>query len=160
MLRQHSKTPSAQAKDRIQALLREISILRDGGCFLRNTTELGSCGSKPTKDGHIILQFDHLITRARNISYGESRLGVCVCERHHYYHSVRMKYDHPELFEKYEELAREHIGPDNAALWDKVKADRKTYTFTTYDWLKIEAALAHELKLLKHSATYLSESVA
>jgi hypothetical protein len=47
-------------------------IQRDGGCVFRFYPEAGACGSRPTKDGYLILQFDHLNTRARNISFGKS----------------------------------------------------------------------------------------
>jgi hypothetical protein len=57
----------------------------------------------PTKDGHLILQFDHLNTRARNISFGYRRLGVGVCERHH----IFWKAQDPD---EYMRIARQHIG--------------------------------------------------
>ena len=72
-LRQHSKSEIAQAKVRIQALLREIAIKRDGGCILRLYPDAGQCGGFAPKSGHLILQAEHLNTRERNISYGDMR---------------------------------------------------------------------------------------
>jgi hypothetical protein len=138
-LRKTSKSPVALCKARIQALLREIAILRDGGCFLRNRAEFGQCGGYGSKSGKLIQQFDHLNTRERNISYGDPRLGVCVCLRHHFYFKKQYPYE-------YEKAAREFIGPERTALLERVKADRKTYAMGIYEWGKIEIALKQELK--------------
>src|SRR6266851_8761525 len=93
-LRRTGQSDTARTKERIQALLRAIAIEREGGCVFRFYPEVGACGSRPTKDGHLILQFDHLNTRARNISSGDLRLGVCVCERHH----IFWKLQHPDEY--------------------------------------------------------------
>lgn len=52
-LRQNSKSPVAQIKVRIQALIREIAILRDGGCALRFYPEAGLCGGYGPKSGKL-----------------------------------------------------------------------------------------------------------
>lgn len=127
----------AKAKDRIQAKIRAIAIRRDGGCVFREYPESGQCGGY-RNDGELILQFDHLNTRARNISYGDPRLGICVCLRHHFYY----KKQYPT---EYERIVREAIGEYRAALLDRVREDRRSYHFTHSDWLKLEIALDQEL---------------
>src|SRR5436853_7479630 len=72
-MKQKSNSETAEIKERIQALLRAAVIQRDGGCIFRHYPEAGACGSY-RKDGVLILQADHLNTRARNISYGDVRL--------------------------------------------------------------------------------------
>src|SRR5438477_3758505 len=69
-LKQRSDSETAQIKERIQALLRAAVIQRDGGCIFRHYSETEACGGY-RKDGELILQADHLNTRARNISYGD-----------------------------------------------------------------------------------------
>src|SRR3990167_7944046 len=120
MLRKRSKSETAQAKDRIQELLRQVSILRDGGCFLRNYAEAGKCGGY-RKDGELILQFDHLHSRANNISFGDPRLGLCVCLRHHIY----FKRQYPA---QYETLAIKFIGKRSATLLKRVREDTRSYS--------------------------------
>lgn len=140
-LRKKSASPTAECKDRIQALLREIAIIRDGGCVFRNYPESGDCGGY-RKDGELILQFDHLNTRARNISFGDARLGVCVCLRHHFYYKKQFPFE-------YERIAIEVIGEKRATLLHRVREDRKSYPFGIYEWGNIELALQQELQKLK-----------
>jgi hypothetical protein len=141
-MRKHALTPSAQAKNRIQALLREIAIKRDGGCILRHYPEAGQCGGYAPKSGHLILQAEHLNTRERNISFGDMRNIVCLCQRHHGY----FKQQNGAL---YWELIRRHIEEERWAWLQRVIADRTIYTFTSHDWLKIEIALTQELNVLE-----------
>lgn len=136
-LRKESSSPVALCKRRIQALLREVVIARDKGCFLRSYPQAGACGRRRA-DGELVLQADHLNTRARNISYGDERLAVCACERHH----IFWKPQHPD---EYMRLAREFIGPKRAKLLDVVIADRRSYNFVLNDWLKIEKLLSQKL---------------
>lgn len=110
----------AQLKKEIQATLRTLVILRDGGCILRHYPETGKCGSRSTKSGEMILQAEHLNTRARAISFSDSRLVVCLCERHHIFWK-------PQYSDHYNEIVKKHIGPERTKLWDRVKNDYKTY---------------------------------
>src|SRR5665213_940960 len=48
-LRKSSKTPVALCKIRIQPLVRETAIIRDGGCVLRHYPEAGACGGYDPK---------------------------------------------------------------------------------------------------------------
>ena len=137
-LARKSKSPVAKCKDRIQALLREIAIERDGGCVLRLYPEAGQCGGYGPKSGKLILQAEHLNTRERTISYGDMRNIVCLCQRHHGY----FKQQYGAL---YWDLIRKHIGEERWAWLQRVIADRKTYNMTLWDWEKVEIALKQDL---------------
>ena len=128
----------AKTKDRIQALCRAIVIKRDEGCIFRDYPESGACGGIRS-DGELILQFDHLNSRAYSVSYGDTRLGVCVCKRHH----IFWKRQHPD---EYMRIARQHIGTKRSVLLDRVIADRKPYHVDLWDWAKVEIALIDELE--------------
>jgi hypothetical protein len=71
-------------KVEIQYVVREIVIARDGGCIFRHLHFDGmpECNGY-RNDGRLILQADHLITRANAATYAEPRLIVCVCKGHH-----------------------------------------------------------------------------
>jgi hypothetical protein len=151
-LAKKSKSPVAQCKDRIQDLLRAIAIERDGGCVLGSATAyiaqtialrygflLPHCNGY-RKDGELILQYDHLNSRAFNVSYADVRLGVILCKGHHGWKHMT---DANKKF--YDRVMREIIEPDRTALWDRVEEDRKTYHMTLWDWQKIEIALAADL---------------
>jgi len=76
---------TADVKDEIQAVLRDIVILRDGGCILRDEmlqARYGLPGCSGTrKDGTLVHQADHLESRGYSTTYADSRLVVCVCKR-------------------------------------------------------------------------------
>jgi len=127
-------------KDRIQASLRQLVILRDGGCILRDDFRAGACGGY-RNDGELILQAEHLNSRAHSISYGDSRLVVCLCLNHHFYFKKR----EPLV---YYELIRQKIGEERWALLQRVIADRKPHPMGVYEWSKIEMALKQEIKEL------------
>jgi hypothetical protein len=65
-VRDHSETNDS--KDNIQQLARQIVIIRDGGCILRNLLyrDFPQCGP--------VLQADHLVTRADSATYLEEVL--------------------------------------------------------------------------------------
>lgn len=138
-LRVISEQETPQTKKRIQALLREGVIARDGGCFLRHYPQAGRCGSRPTKSGQIILQADHLNSRRHGVSFGDLRLAVCACERHH----IHWKKQEPDLYTR---LAREFIGPVRSALLDTVQNDHRPHKM---DWKLVEFALRQEVAKLK-----------
>jgi hypothetical protein len=137
-LRRMSDSPSAVAKRNIQDLLRELAILRDGGCVLRHYPEAGAC-SGYRQDGELILQAEHLVTRSNSVSYGDMRNIVCLC-RHHHGHWK------PEHSLRYWQLIERHIGPERWAWLQRVLDDHKTYPFRVGDWKAIEIALCAELK--------------
>jgi len=137
-LRKQSKSETATLKREIQKVLREIVIVRDKGCIFRHYPEAGLCGGY-RQDGKLILQYDHLHSRVFSISYGDPRLGVCVCERHH----IFWKRNQPDLYSK---LARRFIGKERSDLLDRVQADTKPYHMNEYDWSKLLAGLKQEYK--------------
>lgn len=143
-LRRNGKSETAKCKVRIQALLRDLALLRDGGCVLfefGGTGNIPYCGSAPTKDGHIILQYDHLNSRGFNVSFADIRLGVILCQGHHAWKTFRAK-------KQYDILVRQIIGPERAALWDQVEMDNTPYPMSAWDWVKVEIALKQELEKL------------
>jgi hypothetical protein len=94
-----------------------------------------------TKDGHTVLQYDHLNSRGFNVSFADVRLGVILCQGHHTWKTFRAK-------KQYDELVRQIIGPERAALWDHVENDRKVYPMSAWDWAKVEIGLQQELQSL------------
>lgn len=138
----HSDT--TQTKDEIQATVREIVILRDGGCFLRHfkhriQTRYQECGGFRKKDNQLILQAEHLHSRSNAISFADSRLVVCVCRNHHIFYKKQYQTE-------YDIFAREFIGPKNAKIWDWVIADRSPHK---KDWRLELELLKQELKKLQ-----------
>ena len=109
---------------------------------MRNYPISGACGGRRAGGG-LILQADHLNTRARNISYAEPDLIVCVCLHHH----IFWKKQNPK---KYEELARDFIGAKRTKFLDKCINDRNSYNYVLSDWLKIEIILVKSLTKLKN----------
>jgi hypothetical protein len=130
-------------KDEIQATLRQIVIKRDGGCFLRKYPMAGRCGGW-RKDGQLILQFEHLNSRAHAISFADERLGVCICRNHH----IFWKPKEPDLYSR---LSRDFIGPARSLLLDRVQADRRAYRMHLSDWKKALASLKAELQRLSEA---------
>jgi hypothetical protein len=108
---------------------------------LRHYPEAGACGGY-RKDGELILQFEHLVTRANSASYGDLRLGVILCVRHHIY----FKPQHSELYWR---LIKAHIGPERTALLQRVQDDRSPHRVFVSDWQTLEAVLRAELAALR-----------
>lgn len=135
-VKSHSAT--AGIKDDIQDMVRAIVIKRDGGCIFRADTNSPHCGGW-RKDGELILQADHLETRANAATYADTRLIVCVCKGHHGW----KKWNEG----RYNEIVRSLIEPYRVALWDKAHAARyQPHRKYTYDWRMELAALKSELK--------------
>ena len=133
-------TPVAKAKKRIQALVREIAIKIYGDCVLASFPAAGKCGGY-RNDGGKILQAEHLVSRARNISYGDMRNIILLCQRHHGFWK-------PQNSRLYWELIEGIIGPERWEWIKKVERDQKAYHMVLNDWLKIEVALKKELENL------------
>lgn len=138
-LRLVGHSTSAEQKREIQALLREIVIKRDGGCVLRDYAETGKCGGYGSKSGKLILQFEHLHSRSHSISFGDSRLGVLLCQRHHIFWK-------PQYSQRYWEIIEEVIGPTRWDLLQKVRNDHKPYKM---DWKLVILGLKKELNDLQ-----------
>jgi hypothetical protein len=114
---------------------------RDGGCIFRVFTWHICSGH--AKDGHLILQADHLITRGNSATYADARLIVCVCKGIHGWKSVggnaRKK--------QYDELVRTLISPERVALWDRCEQDSwRPHRTSAMDWKLQLAALKHKLQ--------------
>lgn len=139
-LRKRSKSETAKCKERIQSLLRDIVMIRDGGCILRSKR---ACGAILGASGHV-LQADHLITRANSATYADPRLVICVCRSCHYWKSVGSNRNKQE----YDALVRTVLPQERVDLWDRCeqdswRADRKYAA----DWKLAEAALKQELEM-------------
>lgn len=140
MKHRKSKSPVTQCKDRIQSVLREIAIKTYGKCVLSKYRETGVCGPR-RKDGQIIVQAEHLVSRARSVSYADMRNIVLLCKRHHGYWKTQNS-------RRYWEIIEEIIGPERWKWIKKVEADQRGYNFQLYDWEKLEIGLRDELKKL------------
>jgi len=136
-LRQKSKSETALIKEDIQALLRTIVIARDRGCILR---DIRHCGGIPGALG-VVLQADHLITRANSATFADPRLVVCVCRSCHYWKSVGSNRNKTE----YDALVKSIISADRVALWEACERDSwRPHRNYTSDWAK-EAAYLRSL---------------
>ena len=125
-LRKSSKSPLAQIKKDIQALVREIAIKIYGTCVLSKYPETGACGYY-TKSGNLVLQAEHLVSRERNFCFGDMRNIVLLCWRHHF----KWK---PKNSRRYWELIREIIGEKRWAWYLIADEDRKTHIMKLADW--------------------------
>lgn len=115
----HSTT--SELKRYIQAILRHIVIARDGGCVLRHykhemNARYQECGPR-RKDGELVLQAEHLHSRQNANSFSDSRLVICLCQRHHFYYKTQ----YPQ---EYYQIVRKHIGKERSELLDRVMNDR------------------------------------
>lgn len=127
-----------ELKKEIQALLRDIVILRDGGCLLRHFPETGACG-KYKQDGTLILQAEHLNSRTHSGTFGDTRNCVCLCQRHHIYWK-------PQNSERYWQLIEEILPKERWDWYQRAKQDTKAYKV---DWVLVKLGLIQELKKLQ-----------
>jgi len=110
-LKRQGTSETAQIKREIQRLLREIVMLRDKGCILRNKRH---CGGTLDTEG-VVIQADHLITRANVATYADSRLVVCVCKRCHAW-----KHWHEK---EYDVLVKTVLSTETVKLWDRCQVE-------------------------------------
>lgn len=134
-------------KEQIQDLVRDIVILRDDGCVFKK--EKGHKCTGYAKDGHLVLQADHLITRGNSETFADTRLIVCVCKGIHGWKSVGSNMRKTE----YDERVKKLISPERVKLWEDCEKRRfNSYKMGVYDW-KLEIVNLHvelrEYKLLK-----------
>lgn len=129
---------ASKLKEEIQKLVRDIVIIRDGGCIFRNI--VGHDCSGYANDGHLILQADHLITRANSATYADTRLIVCVCKGAHGWKKYHEK--------EYNKLIRTILSKEIIKLWDRCEEDRARHTGRPQDWR------VHILLLKKELETY------
>jgi len=67
------------------------------------------------------------------------RCVVCLCSHHH----INWKPSNPMLWA---DLVRQVIGPERAEWINRAANDRKNYSSSLSDWLKVEAALKQEFR--------------
>lgn len=135
-LRRKSRAPSAILKTDIQALLREIVIKRDRGCFIRS---FRNCNGVP---GRAVLQADHLITRGNAATYADSHLVVCVCRPCHLWKKYHK--------EEYDKIVKKLLPENRRILWEQMETQRYIPAHkVAYDWKLAKVALTQELKNLK-----------
>lgn len=113
----HSET--SEIKEEIQATVRKIVIIRDGGCVLRKFPEAGQCGGY-RNDGELILQGEHLMTRSNSSTFGDTRNIVCLCRYHH----ITFK---PQYSGIYWDLIRRHLGETKWQWLKLIEADRSPH---------------------------------
>jgi hypothetical protein len=139
---------SAVLKEQIQALVRAIVIIRDGGCILRaygdRYRDFPQCNGY-TKADELILQADHLVTRANSATYADIRLIVCLCTGHHAWKSKGGNARKAE----YDEIVKTLIEPERVALWEACERDSwKPHRTYASDWQKEVAFLKTKLRAL------------
>lgn len=141
-IRVAGKSDTKTVKDEIQAVLREIVILRDKGCVLR--MERG-CGGELGAIG-VVLQADHLITRANSATYADSRLVVCVCRRCHAWKSLGSNLRKAQ----YDELVKTILPESRVKLWEKCERDSwQPKRVSVRDWKLELVVLRQELDKMK-----------
>lgn len=134
-----SNSPVAVAKRHIQALLRTYVILRDDGCILRKHPETGKCGGV-RKDGEIILQAEHIFTRANSSTFADLENVVCLCLRHHFYFK-------PQHSDAYLRIIQDFLGPEK---YEKLRQrSLLSLHMTVYDWSMAVTKLQAEIKKLE-----------
>lgn len=131
-LKKIGTSESSKSKRRIQALLREIAIKRDGGCILRIV--LGGCNA--------VLQAEHLLTRSNTATFGDTRNIVCLCSYHHIFWK-------PKNSKQYWELIEQHIGPTRWAWLKLAEEDKSPHKV---DLKLVEIALQRELEQLHQNS--------
>jgi hypothetical protein len=125
---------TATTKREIQAVVRDIVIIRDGGCILR---DIRLCGGGLGND--VVLQADHLITRSNSATYADTRLIVCLCKSCHAWKSIGSK-------REYDEMVKTILPADRVTLWEACERDSwKPKRTTAYDWSMELVALKQEL---------------
>lgn len=147
-LRLVGKSDTAEDKKEIQSLVREIVMKRDGGCILDARVfwkfDIPECNGY-AKDGHLILQADHLVTRGNSATFADTRLVVCLCKGHHGWKSVGSNLRKAQ----YDKIVKAILPKARVALWEKMEAD--SWRATKKDWKLEIIALKQELKKLSHN---------
>ena len=136
----HSST--AQIKERIQYLVREIVIKRDKGCIFKK--EKGHICTGFAKDGHLILQADHLLSRSNSATFADTRLIVCVCKGIHGWKSVGNNLRKAQ----YDERVKKLLPKERVKLWEKCEQDVHAHRTKKMDWQMELVALEMELNNL------------
>lgn len=127
-------------KEEIQALLREICLLRDGKCVLYGI----KCGHEVGMEG-MVWQAEHLIERSNSATYADSRLVVLVERSCHFWKHLK-KSNH----DQYDEWAKSKMPPERVKLWERCARDAWMPKRTgESDWRLAIVVLKQELAALK-----------
>jgi len=135
-LRKKGKSDVSKTKERIQKLLRQLAIKRDGGCVLRDRLHLLPPGYQSCND---VLQAEHLVTRASSGSFGDMRNIVCLCSHHH----LHFKPQHSQL---YWEHIKEVLGEERWEWYKRARDDWSPHPMKLWDWEKLEYSLKQDLE--------------
>lgn len=143
-LRVKGHSDTATVKEEIQKTVRAIVIARDGGCIMRDLHyfDFPECGGY-RKDGELILQADHLVTRSNSATFADTRLIVCVCKAHHGWKSVGSNL---RKF-RYDGIVRDLISEERVALWDR--CEEESWKAVKMNWQVELAAVKQELSMLQ-----------
>lgn len=143
-LRMRGVNETSVLKERVQELVRQVVIKRDGGCVFRK--EKGHVCTGYANDGHLIYQADHLLPRSNSATFADTRLIVCVCKGIHGYKSVGSNLRK----EEYDGRVKKLISKERVELWERCEVDRYkgSTRMTTYDWKLEIVNLESELKEL------------
>jgi len=141
-LKKKGKSAVSKSKDRIQGLLRQNAIKRDGECVLRQVEHLlpqqyFNCGPLRS-DGQVVVQAEHLVGRKNSISYGDMDNIILLCQRHHFY----FKQQHGAL---YWHMVRMVIGEERwekVQEWERQEKAHQATRMSLSDWKQIEEKLA------------------
>jgi hypothetical protein len=151
-LRRKGKSETTKLKDEIQSWLREIVMIRDGGCILspyQGQVVAGvivpKCNGYRPSDGALVLQADHLITRGNSATYSDERLVVCVCRGHHGWKSVGSNMRKA----MYDKILKAILPKERVELWEVCEADTSSHRMGAYDWKLAIAALKQTYERLK-----------
>lgn len=141
LLRIKGVSDTATTKQDIQDLVRAIVIERDGGCILREVYGVPPCNGYRKRDGALILQADHLITRANSATYADPRLIVCVCKGHHEWKNWNK--------EEYDALLKTILPRAIVELWERCEQDSwRANRMGAYDWKLAKVDLEQQLAKL------------
>ncbi len=111
---------------------------RDQGCILR--AERG-CGGELGAIG-VVLQADHLITRANSATYADSRLVVCCCRKCHFWKSVGSNMRKAQ----YDDLVKSILPESRVKLWERCEKESwRPSKKGKADWALAIVALKQEL---------------
>ena len=135
-LRKQSKSPVAKLKREIQAVLREIVMLRDKKCILHGI----KCQRKVGDEG-VVWQAEHLIERSNSATFADTRLVVLVCKNCHGW-----KHFKDSNKEQYDQWVRTKLSKERVKHWDKCKQD--SWRASKVDWKLELVALKQELSKL------------
>lgn len=145
-LRVAGHSEASETKREIQSLLRELAIKRDGGCVLRNHPETGLCGGT-NKEGALILQAEHLISRSNSATFADMRNIICLCVRHHGYYK-------PQHSRQYWEAVEKVLGEKR---WKWLKLSEEDRSPHKRDWklelLSLKQELAKTLSTRQENTT-------